>query len=294
MDVKVLRNFVEIVDSGSLTAASKKLFIAQSALSNQLKVLERELGVSLLWRNSHRQQLTDAGRLFYNRAKQIVFMENAMINEVSDAKDGEIGCLKIATIQSGEVTLLQSVLPRFAEAYPGVTYEITEGESDQILQKLQDGAVGVAVVTTPCHLTEDMNVYCMPDERLVLAYDPDRFFLDDPRREITIADLKQTPVLIIRRYEEMFRALCDEARFQPNIRVINKQLTINLKWCEAGLGVAIVPENSLAFAKKTLAYKTIVANQFAVGRAIVTMKNGFTSAVVKRFLQICQEQLQSK
>ena len=101
MDIKTLRNFVEIVDSGSLTSASKKLFIAQPALSNQLKALEKELNTTLIERNSRHQRLTDSGRLFYERAKSIIILENAMLSEISDARSGELGCLRIATIQSG-------------------------------------------------------------------------------------------------------------------------------------------------------------------------------------------------
>ncbi|MBQ3075360.1 MAG: LysR family transcriptional regulator, partial [Clostridia bacterium] len=84
MDIKTLRNFVEIVDSGSLTAASKKLFIAQPALSNQLKALEKEMNTTLIERNSRHQKLTDAGKLFYERAKSIILLENAMFSEISD------------------------------------------------------------------------------------------------------------------------------------------------------------------------------------------------------------------
>ena len=118
MDIKTLRNFVEIVDSGSLTSASKKLFIAQPALSNQLKSLEKEFDTVMIERNSRHQKLTDAGKLFYERAKSIILLENAMIKEISDTKEGDIGSLKIATIQLGEINLLQEIIPLFTKMYP--------------------------------------------------------------------------------------------------------------------------------------------------------------------------------
>ncbi len=291
MDIKVLKNFVEIVDSGSLTAASKKLFIAQPALSNQLKTLEREMGTTLLDRNSRRQKLTDAGRLFYERAKSILLLENAMLQEIRDAGEGELGCLKIATIQSGEIDLLQEIIPLFSKKYPKITYEINEKLSDDILRLLEDGEVEIGVVSTPCPLTPEMDAFYISDEKLVCAYNPDFFDFSEEDDQIPLTALADAPILIIRRYEEMFRSLCEEERFCPNIRAVNKQLTINLKWAEAGLGVAIVPENGLSYCARPMKYKQLQGEKLGIRRAIVTMKNSFHSKAAQNFLALCKEKL---
>lgn len=290
MDIKVLRNFVEIVDSGSLTAASRKLFIAQPALSNQLKALEKEVGTTLIQRNSRHQKLTDAGKLFYERAKSIIFQENAMMQELGDAREGDVGCLRIATIQSGEINLLQEILPLFAKNYPKITYEFQEKETEDTLQMLIDGEVEIGVVSTPFVQTPEMDVIYISDENLVCAYDPQVFSLGEGDR-INLKDLGETPVLLVRRYEEVFRAGCEKENFVPNIRAINKQFIINLKWAEAGLGVAIVPQTSLSFSNKKMQYKTIAGAKLTTQRAIVTMKNGFRSRAVQNFLKLCRDNL---
>lgn len=291
MDIKTLRNFVEIVDSGSLTSASKKLFIAQPALSNQLKTLEKELNTTLIERNSRHQRLTDAGRLFYERAKSIIILENAMISEISDASAGELGCLRIATIQSGEINLLQEIIPSFAKQYPLITYEILEKESEDILRLLENGSADIGVVSTPCPISAEMDAFYITDERLVCAYDPEVYSFDTDDPVISLQDLADKPILIIRRYEELFTALCEKELFAPNIRARNKQLTLNLKWAEAGLGIAIVPENSLSYCRKKLAYKIINSEGLTTQRAIVTMKNSFHSKATKNFLALCKEKL---
>ena len=291
MDIKTLRNFVEIVDSGSLTSASKKLFIAQPALSNQLKTLEKELNTTLIERNSRHQRLTDAGRLFYERAKSIIILENAMISEISDASSGELGCLRIATIQSGEINLLQEIIPSFAKQYPLITYEILEKESEDILRLLENGSADIGVVSTPCPISAEMDAFYITDERLVCAFDPEVYSFDTDDPVISLQDLADKPILIIRRYEELFTALCEKELFSPNIRARNKQLTLNLKWAEAGLGIAIVPENSLSYCRKKLAYKIINSEGLTTQRAIVTMKNSFHSKATKNFLALCKEKL---
>ena len=291
MDIKVLRNFVEIVDSGSLTAASKKLFIAQPALSNQLKALEKELDVTLIERNSRHQRLTHAGKVFYERAKSIILLENAMIGEISDAREGDIGCLKIATIQSGEINLLQEIIPLFSKNYPKITYEIMEKESEDILHMLADGVAEIGVVSTPCPISSDMDVFYISDERLVCAYDPEVFSFDTDEKTIPLSKLGDMPLLIIKRYEDMFRAVCEKELFLPNIRARNKQLTLNLKWAEAGLGIAIVPENSLSYCQKKLSYKLLDNDALCTKRAIVTMRNSFHSKATENFIALCKEKL---
>lgn len=289
MDIKILKNFVEIVDSGSLTAASKKLFIAQPALSNQLKALETEMNTVLIERNSRHQKLTDAGKLFYDRAKAILLMENALIKEIGDVRDGDVGSLKMATIISGEMILLQDILPRFVKRYPKVSYQIYEKESNAILDLLKDGEVDVAIVRTPCNLDSEMDVFFISDERLVCVYDPEIFSLDTDSDQIRVSQLGDLPLIIIRRYEEIFRDLCEEEAFHPNIRCINQQLTVTLKWAEAGLGIAILPEDMLSQCTKPLAVRSFAAGQMATKRAIVTMKNAFHSKAVKNFLAFCHE-----
>lgn len=291
MDIKVLRNFVEIVNCGSLTAASKKLFIAQPALSNQLKALEKELNVTLIERNSRHQKLTHAGKLFYSRAKNIIFQENATYQEIGDARHGEVGCLKIAAIQSGEINLLQEIIPRFAKAFPRITYEFQEQETENTLELLADGTVEIGVVSTPFPVSPDMDVMYISEENLVCAYDPAVFSFSNSDDEIALSDLGEMPILMVYRYEEMFRNLCEKEGFTPNVRARNKQLTISIKWAEAGLGIAIVPETSLSYSTKHLAFKSLRGDGLTTQRAIVTMKNGFHSKAVENFLALCKENL---
>ena len=290
MDIKVLRNFVEIVESGSLTAASKKLFIAQPALSNQLKSLEKEMNALLIERNSRRQKLTDAGELFYERAKSIILLENSMVKEIGDFETGDAGVLKIATVPSCAMTMLSGILPDFAKAYPKVKYEFYEKESDAILMLLEDGVVDVGIVRTPCKITQEMDVSYISDERLVCAYRDDLFHLGDGET-LSLTDLKNNPIVIIRRYEDSFRQLCEENRFSPNIRAVNQQVTINLRWAEMGLGVAVIPESTLSSCTRPMAVKKFTDVNFSTRRAILTLRNNYVSRVTKNFLEICKEKL---
>jgi DNA-binding transcriptional LysR family regulator len=208
---------------------------------------------------------------------------------VKDAVKGEVGCLKIATIHSAEMSMLQEILPRFTMQYPKVSFEFFEKESDVIVDMLEDGLVDIGIVRTPCRISEEMDVLYISDERLVCAYDPQVFSFDTDEKEIQAHQLGNRPLLFIRRYEEMIRSYFTKEMFQPQVRCINQQLNITLHWAEAGLGIAIIPEDMLAYRSKPMEYKLFADSSMTTKRAIITMKNSFHSRAVKNFLSLCND-----
>lgn len=291
MDIKLLRNFVAIVECGSLTAAAKKLFLAQPALSNQLKSLEKEMGAVLLARNSRRQSLTDAGKLFYERAKNIILMENSMIEEIFDCENGSIGCVKIAMIPSCEENLMHEILPEFIRNFPDVNFEIYERESDSVLKMLEDGVVDIGVVRTPCNITGAMNAEFISDERLVCAFREELFPALYEKNPVLLRDLEPFPIVLLRRNEQMFCEECASRGIVPRVRAVNQQYTLNIKWAQEGLGVAIVPRSAARSLGEGLIFREIGDADFVTNRTVVTMKEGFHSKAVKNFLKACLEKL---
>ncbi|MDD6175072.1 MAG: LysR family transcriptional regulator [Firmicutes bacterium] len=288
MDSKLLRNFVEIVESGNMTAASHKLFIAQPVLSNQLRALEQELGVRLLERTSRSQKLTDAGQLFYQRAKDILALENLAVKEARDCELGERGTLRLGMTPSTAITLFDGILTRFCRMWPQIRYQLYEMNSVKLLQLLETGAIDVAVVRTPCHFSAGMEPRFISGEQLVAAYRPDRFSFGEHKR-IPLSELTEKPLMMIQRYEDLVTAACGKAGLVPNIKCINIQIAVTLKLAQAGLGVAIVPLSTLAVSDDPLEYRVIDEPTFAISRAIVTMRGKTPSAVCSHFLELCRE-----
>ena len=83
------KNFIAIIDAGTITAASKKLLIAQPALSNQLKKLEQLYGTQLVIRQPRRLELTDAGMILYQKAKRMCEIEQSAQNEIASGFSGQ-------------------------------------------------------------------------------------------------------------------------------------------------------------------------------------------------------------
>ena len=83
MNLAYYANYVTIVEEGSLTAAARKLRIAQPALSNQIKALETAYGARLFYRGARKLELTDAGQILYQKAKWMIEVETAARNEIA-------------------------------------------------------------------------------------------------------------------------------------------------------------------------------------------------------------------
>ena len=90
MNLAYFANYVTIVEEGSLTAAARKLRIAQPALSNQIKALETTYGTRLFYRGARRLELTDAGRILYEKAKWMMAIETEARNEITSGFGGSV------------------------------------------------------------------------------------------------------------------------------------------------------------------------------------------------------------
>lgn len=120
MDLKQLRYFMAIVEERQITAAARRLHMAQPPLSNQMKLLEEELGLTLFSRGPHHIELTDAGRLFAARAKELLEMAAATKRELRDFKQGLSGTLALGTVSSsgGTCSRRHARLPGDVSARP--------------------------------------------------------------------------------------------------------------------------------------------------------------------------------
>lgn len=288
MTLSMLKNFIEIVDSGSMTAAAKKVFVAQSALSNQLKALENEMGTVLLIRTSRYQTLTQAGKILYEKAKHMLSLESAIKEEIAELSSGQAGTLRLGLIPSAAVTLLDGILTNFANAYPRVRFELYEVESHEVLTLLENGVVDLGIVRTPFSLSPAMTADMLGGERMIAAYNPACFSL--PTAGIHLTDLKDLPLIVIQRYESLIRNACAAQDIHPRIRCVNRQLPISLLWARQGIGIAIVPLSSYhRVSGDALVYAEIDEPSFDTQRALVRMKDGYHSALSELFYQFCRD-----
>ena len=151
MDIRQLRYFCAIAEEGQISRAAQRLHIAQPPLSYQLKLLEEELGVKLVDRNTRSLSLTQAGRVFYQRAEQILGMLQAAASEVKDVEYGVNGILAIGSPPAIGNMYIPERIARFHEEYPYVRFQWREGNTFRVLELLESDMIEFGIVRLPVH-----------------------------------------------------------------------------------------------------------------------------------------------
>jgi DNA-binding transcriptional LysR family regulator len=148
-DFRALRYFVAVAEELHFTRAAERMYIAQPALSEQIRRLEGELGVELLRRTTRKVELTAAGEEFLARARRILAEADEALAEASRAARGETGVIRVATGSTAGLEQVPRVLRAFREARPNVHLELRQIEWGDNSGGLRDGSADAAFVWLP-------------------------------------------------------------------------------------------------------------------------------------------------
>lgn len=147
MELRHLKYFVAVAQTGSVTQAAARCFIAQSALSAQLTRLESELGGDLFVRTSRGMRLTAAGEALRPRAEQLLALADELQSEMAAVQGGGVGQLRMGVVQGLPRSLdLIDLLTRFHGEHPRVELSVRTGASTDLTADVRDGALDVAIV----------------------------------------------------------------------------------------------------------------------------------------------------
>jgi DNA-binding transcriptional LysR family regulator len=148
-DFRALRYFVAVAEELHFTRAAERLYIAQPALSEQIRRLEGELGVELLRRTTRKVELTAAGEEFLVRARRILAEADEALAEASRAARGETGSMRVSTGATAGLELVSRVLRAFRAARPQVHLDLRETGWEDHSGGLRGGSVDAAFVWLP-------------------------------------------------------------------------------------------------------------------------------------------------
>jgi LysR family nitrogen assimilation transcriptional regulator len=174
MELKQLSYFLGVAESGSFSKAAVRLSVAQPILSRQIKLLESELGVELLYRNGRGVVLSEAGKLLENYAQTVVSLVGKAQSEVGSLRAVPQGRVAIAMPPSIGWMLTGPLVLRCREAYPQIVLHLAEGFSGHVAEWLSTGRVDIGVVYQGPRLSNLATEPLLSDELILLgaAEDP--------------------------------------------------------------------------------------------------------------------------
>lgn len=186
MNISVMKTFCDLVDTGSFSRAAESNFISQSAVSQQLAKLERDLSVQLISRGGGIVEPTEAGKAFYRGSHEILRRYETLLGEVKSASDSVRGVLRVGTIYSVGFYLLDPFVRSFFQKHPEVNLHVVYTSWNHISAAIINGDMDLGVVACPENNRSLENIPLASDELVVVATPKHR--LAD-RDVVTPADL---------------------------------------------------------------------------------------------------------
>jgi DNA-binding transcriptional LysR family regulator len=171
MNIIVMKTFCDLVDTGSFSRAAESNFISQSAVSQQLAKLERDLSVQLISRGGGIVAPTEAGKAFYRGAREILHRYEQLLGEVKSASDSVRGVLRVGTIYSVGFYLLDQYVRKFISEHPEVNLHLEYTGWNHICAAIISGEMDLGVVACP-ETHRSLEVVPMTSEDLVAVVPP--------------------------------------------------------------------------------------------------------------------------
>lgn len=246
MEMRHLRYFVAVAEECHFGRAAARLHMAQPPLSQQIKQLETDLGVTLLLRTTRKVELTAAGERFLERTRQILASVDSAADEAARVAAGEIGRLAIGFTGSATYDLLPRLARVLRQEFPLIELEL-RGEmlTPRQVSCLLDRTLDVGFLRPPVRNPE-LAVQVLRSEPLVAVL-PETHPLA-ARSAVRLSELADEPFIgypshsrsVV--YDAVFDA-CRDVGFTPSLVHEVAETSTLVSFVAAGLGVALVPES---------------------------------------------------
>ena len=283
MDIRQLRYFTTVVEEGTVSAAAKVLFMSQPPLSAQIQALERELGVALVDRSGRQMRPTEAGRILYARARDILDVCASVKSEMEDIRKGAAGAMRLGVVSSICGSFLFQWMKDFCSGHPGVRLELWEADTYRLLEMVQNRQVELAFVRTPFAAPE-LTVLPLRREPLCAVGLPD-FLGSTPIDGISLLELSKHSLLIYRRWEQILLSAFQKEGLMPDIFCIGDDSRTILSLAKAGFGVGVVPLSILEENIGSLLYRRILHPELISDICAVYRKGTYMPRITQLFLE---------
>lgn len=241
IDLKQLKAFSTLAEFGSFSRSAGVLGVAQPVLSRQIKALEQELGVELLYRNGRGTVLTEAGKVLNLYAKDLVETVDRAASEVMALKSSPRGTIVIGLPPSVGIVLTVPLVQHFREAFPLISLRVIEGFSGHVLEWLLTGKIDVAVLYNAPR-TGSLRAEPLLTDELFLLGPAEGGILPDAE-SVPARLLSEIPLILPARPHGL-RMLVDsrlgEAGILPRVEIEVEAMPSTLGLVENGVGYTIL------------------------------------------------------
>jgi len=294
MELRHLRYFVAVAEELHFHRAATRLHISQPPLSQQIRALEREMGVTLLARNRRRVTLTAAGAAFLEDARAILAAVDRAAERAQGIARGSRGTLSIGFVGSAMFSpILPTILREFRGAHPDVELVLRELPTTVQIASLVAGELDVGVLRPPVEeIDGQLELMTIQRERLVAALPFDHPLAS--RRRLRTADLRGEAFVILARreapglYAGLATAMGDAGGLGDDVLEVAEMQTI-ISLVAGGFGVSLVPWSVGQVERAGVAFVPLSGPTPTIEMAIA-WRSGSESPVRNEFLDVVRAQ----
>lgn len=241
MDVRLLKAFVTVASLHNFTKAAEQLGYAQSTITSQIQLLEKELGVRLFDRLGKKVSLTPEGEHFLTDARQLLFSWEKAKGSLSHSTSPH-GILTIGVNESVCSVKLPKLLEEYRRQFPEVEFHIKIGSTDELELWLNENQIDVAVLLDKLWNVPELTVKICEEEILGFFVSPNHPLIDV--KHILPHDVSDQPMLLVSHsscWKNIFQAVMEEANESYRIMLETASISDLKQFAILGFGVAVLP-----------------------------------------------------
>ena len=260
MELRQLRYLVALADERHFTRAAEREHIAQPALSQQIRRLEAELGLTLVERTTRRVAMTHAGELLVGRARRVLAELEAAESELASLAGVQAGRLSVGALHTMGPVDLSLLLSAFHRSHPAVELTVREQSSEELAEMLRVDEIDIAFLSVTEHIqSRGLTLQRLVSEELVVVM-PTAHALAG-RASVRFAELADEPFVSFRRGSRLRELLewgAAEAGFRARIALESNESRRIRSLVSSALGVAILPRSDASGAGAPVAVAVLV------------------------------------
>lgn len=283
-----MRYFVAVAEELSFTRAAARLHTAQPSLSQQIRQLEKELGVKLLDRSRHHVAVTNAGRVFLQQARDILGRVDHASRLARQAADGQAGELSIGTFPSADVRILPALRPLVAEHLPDLRMVLHSKYAIEPLAGLHAGTLDLAFMRDPDDAA-GLEIIELLREEIVIVL-PSHHALAR-RKKIPVGSLDDLPCITMER--SLSPALYDatatlyrEARIRMHAVSNADNVLGHLQLVQEGFGFALLPDSMNSLLPSGVTFRPLDCDRVPTISIVLAYRRGNPSRLVREFVRL--------
>jgi DNA-binding transcriptional LysR family regulator len=292
VEIRQLRAFVAIAETGTFTAGAARVHVTQAAISMQIRQLESEIGARVFVRAPRHVILTEAGEQLLRRARHILREHDAAVDEIAELAGAERGRLRIGSASAMVLTeQLPAVLKELRKQHPAAEISVVSGTSEVLVDQILAGEVDIAFVSLPVDVRGIKTERLSEDQLVAIASPRHRLAKQKTVSAYTLAGER----LILGERGGNTRRLIDQFFAQAGVTIrvameLSRQQAIR-RMVEEDMGVGIVPLQSVKddVEKGRLVRWWIEGAEINWELGIAQLSNGYDSPIMQKFVTLARK-----